>query len=96
MLCAGHKGTYYSAAIGRAAIPYQQQMVTGSQYGATKGGCMEFPMFIARLLLAHAAGLRKSAALSFGDLRKTYHSVLLRLVAGPLFTQGEREFFWPT
>ena len=53
-------------------------------------------MFIAMLCLVHAARLKKSAALVFGDLRKTYYSVLLELVTGPLFTQEERQATWQT
>ena len=48
-------------------------------------------MFIARLFLAHAARLKKSAALLLGDLRKAYYSVLLELVTGPLFTREEHQ-----
>ena len=50
----------------------------------------EFPMFIARLFLHHAALTRVSSALLFGDLRKAYYSVLVELVTGPPLTPEER------
>ena len=48
-------------------------------------------MFIARLFLPKASIQRYSTALLFGDTRKAYYCVLLELVAGPMFTQVERE-----
>ena len=48
-------------------------------------------MFIARLFLQQAATQKKSAALLCGDLRKSYYSVLLEPVTGPMFTHEERQ-----
>ena len=71
--------------------PILQATVEGQQSGAIKSGGTEFPRFITRLLLRHAALRRCSAALLFGDLRKAYYSVLVELATGPLFTPEDRQ-----
>ena len=91
LLCVDRRANHYSAAIRSAAVHYLQKLVQGNKSGAIKGGGTELPMCIARLVLAHAARLKKSAALLFGDLRKAYYSALLELVLGAILTVAERE-----
>ena len=85
-----HKANHYSAALRAALAPVLCETVKGQQSGAVKGGVTEFPMFIARLFLRHAALRKVSAAVLFGDLQRAYYSVLVELVTGPLLTPEER------
>ena len=68
LLCTYHKAHHYSAALRAALAPPLREAVQGQQSGAVKGGGTEFPMFIARSVLRHAALRRVSAAMIFGDL----------------------------
>ena len=88
LLRADHKAKLFSSAIRDALAPALKQLVGGNQSGAVRGGGTEFPMFIARLFLLHAADRKRSAGLLFGDMQKAYY---LELILGPLLIPGERE-----
>ena len=90
LLCADHKANHYSAALRAALAPVLCETVKGQRSGAVKGGATEFPMFIARRFLRHAALRKVSAAVLFGDLQRAYYNVLVELVTGPLLTPEER------
>ena len=91
LLRADHKAKLFSAAIRDSMARILKQLVACNQSGAIKGGGTEFPMFIARLFLQHAAIMKVSAGLLFGCMQKECYSVLLELALGPLLTPGERD-----
>ena len=70
LLSADHKAKLFSSAIRDSLAPVLAKLTKGNQSGAVKGGGTEFPMFIARLFLQHAAIRRISAAIVFGDMQK--------------------------
>ena len=65
LLCADHTAKHLSAAIRSAIAHILQNIASGKQSGAIKGGGTGFPMFIASFYLVNAARKRISAALHF-------------------------------